>query len=100
EDALYYNISGLFYDGLRPIFKEGEWDEEVANIDSFAKSDRKKAKFNQYNIGNFTMTKGEDEKGKYLSYYDKWDLHPMGKDKGKIYNLMETLGVSQDQSQS
>lgn len=25
-------------------------------------------------MGNFTLSKGEDEKGKYISYYDKWDL--------------------------
>lgn len=27
-------------------------------------------------LGNMTVTKGEDEKGKYISYYDKWDLEP------------------------
>jgi len=25
-------------------------------------------------LGNFTIDKGEDEKGRYIAYYDKWDL--------------------------
>lgn len=27
-------------------------------------------------LGNFTIDKGKDKKGEYLSYYDKYDLHP------------------------
>ena len=27
-------------------------------------------------MGNFKLDKGEDEHGKYISYYDKWDLNP------------------------
>lgn len=27
-------------------------------------------------LGNYTIGLGEDEKGKYLSYYDRWDLDP------------------------
>ncbi len=27
-------------------------------------------------LGNFTLNQGEDEQGKYFSYYDKWDLDP------------------------
>jgi hypothetical protein len=25
-------------------------------------------------MGNYTWTKGEDKKGHYIAYYDKWDL--------------------------
>jgi hypothetical protein len=28
-------------------------------------------------MGTFTVSKGEDDKGKYMSYYDKWDLNPL-----------------------
>ena len=28
-------------------------------------------------MGNYKLDKGEDERGKYLSYYDKWDLNPL-----------------------
>jgi len=27
-------------------------------------------------LGQYTLSKGEDEKGKYVSYYDKWDFNP------------------------
>ena len=27
-------------------------------------------------LGNFTMSKGKDDKGEYVSYYDVWDLNP------------------------
>lgn len=27
-------------------------------------------------LGKYTLNQGEDEKGKYVSYYDKWDLEP------------------------
>ena len=36
-------------------------------------------------MGNYTISKGEDEKGKYISYYDKWDLAGAGKKVNKIY---------------
>lgn len=29
-------------------------------------------------MGRYTVSKGEDEKGSYISYYDKWDLKPGG----------------------
>lgn len=28
-------------------------------------------------LGNYTITKGSDDQGSYISYYDKWDLNPM-----------------------
>jgi hypothetical protein len=31
-------------------------------------------------LGDYTMNMGEDKKGKYVSYYDKWDLDPFGAD--------------------
>ena len=40
-------------------------------------------------LGTYTMNQGEDEEGKYLSYYDKWDLNPF-EDKNKILDAMAT----------
>ena len=28
-------------------------------------------------LGEYKISEGEDEKGKYISYYDKWDLNPL-----------------------
>ena len=52
-----------------------------------------------YNLGKFYLRKGEDEKGKFISYYDKWDLHPTNQDKSNLLNWAEQQGWSEDQSQ-
>tara|TARA_R110001632_G_C11202869_1_gene403435 strand:- start:46 stop:780 length:735 start_codon:yes stop_codon:yes gene_type:complete len=41
-------------------------------------------------LGNFAMNLGEDDKGKYVSYYDKWDLDPY-KGKNKVLNTMSSI---------
>jgi hypothetical protein len=45
-------------------------------------------------LGKYTLSKGEDEKGKYVSYYDKWDFNPFdyipSGNLGKVYE--KTLG--------
>ena len=44
-------------------------------------------------MGNFTYSFGQDKKGKYLSYYDKWDLNPF---KGSLYDdvdIAEKYGI-------
>ena len=38
-------------------------------------------------LGNYSMSLGEDKKGKYVAYYDKWDLNPF---KGKSDILDKT----------
>ena len=47
-----------------------------------ALEDLQKAASNQNNrvggvLGRFTIDEGEDERGKYISYYDSWDLNPL-----------------------
>ena len=36
-------------------------------------------------LGRFTIDLGEDEKGKYISYYDKWDLNPLRYNELKLF---------------
>ena len=40
-------------------------------------------------LGTYTMGQGEDEEGKYISYYDKWDLNPF-EDKNKVLDAVAT----------
>ena len=41
-------------------------------------------------LGNYTIDYGEDEKGKYISYYDRWDLNPISDgEKGPAYYAEE-----------
>ncbi len=42
-------------------------------------------------LGNYTINKGEDERGKYISYYDVWDLNPY-KGKNKVADMVTTAG--------
>lgn len=34
-------------------------------------------------LGTYTRSLGQDEKGKYMSYYDEWDISPIGNKQGK-----------------
>lgn len=50
-------------------------------------------------LGNFTIDLGEDDKGKYISYYDKWDLDPLDRDRGiwshiNTKKLQSEIGVT------
>lgn len=55
-------------------------------------------------LGTYTIDQGEDERGKYISYYDKWDLNPIPKtgwgfldrnvDKGVTY-MVDKHGFTQ-----
>lgn len=44
-------------------------------------------------LGHYTMNLGEDDKGKYVSYYDKWDLDPYKtyKRKGGALDMISTI---------
>jgi len=42
-------------------------------------------------MGDYKMSTGEDEKGKYVSFYDKWDLSPM--DFGKPFEIYDRIYV-------
>jgi hypothetical protein len=44
-------------------------------------------------LGEFKIQEGEDEKGKYYSYYDKWDLNPLDHSIGspKINKLVDKV---------
>ena len=68
------NIDGTFYssslteDMLRNKLTHSGWDEFPTQTVTGGGP-----------LGNFTIDKGEDERGKYVSYYDKWDLSPFKK---------------------
>jgi len=40
-------------------------------------------------LGNYILDVGEDEKGKYISYYDTWDLNPISKGKPGLAKTAE-----------
>jgi hypothetical protein len=47
-------------------------------------------------MGDYTVSKGKDKRGEYVSYYDKWDLDPMGStlspaDFGKPFEMYDRM---------
>lgn len=66
-----------YYDSLKPDFRGTIMNEigDMVNHNSF-----NKAAYRSLGnvLGDYKVSKGEDEKGKYYSYYDKWDLNGAG----------------------
>ena len=78
KDAKYYSLA----------FPEiSNWE-----IDQFLTSPDKRRQTQGYNdtMGTFTLTKGRDDKGDYISYYDKWDVSPF---RGYGAKHDESLGI-------
>ena len=69
DDAVYYR-SPVTESYLKRQIELGKNPEDVAGVD-YHESGR-----GDNTLGNYTITLGEDEEGKYYSYYDVWDLNP------------------------
>ena len=68
DNKYYYKINNMFEKRLGHIKKPIEnliWQIERRGSKQFSYDEI---------MGSYTWTKGEDEKGHYISYYDKWDL--------------------------
>ncbi len=69
DDKYYFKINNMFekrFIGFKNPIKNIISQIEYGNGKSSVLADEI--------MGNYTWTKGEDEKGHYISYYDKWDL--------------------------
>lgn len=51
----------------------------------------------QFVMGNYTASKGKDERGEYISYYDKWNLDPISSetssDFGKPFEMYDKIYI-------
>lgn len=76
NNSIYYSIPNneLEEQVLRIKLKEGK---RVINDDGAGV------------MGHYTVSEGEDEKGKYRSYYDKWDIAPI--DFGKPMEIYDRI---------
>ncbi len=50
-------------------------------------------------LGRFNIHKGSDEKGEYLSYYDKWDVSPLADKIGKPFEVYDRIYVKENAEQ-
>ena len=55
-------------------------DEDVENIEEYASKLNANKKGNA-GMGDYTVDSGKDARGKYISYYDIWDINPFGQGK-------------------
>lgn len=58
-------------------------NDEVEDLNSYAKELNSKEGSQTFNVGlgDYTVTKGKDNRGNYISYYDVWDINPFGQGK-------------------
>lgn len=84
EDSPYRPSMGKTYDKVVRL-KQGIPDETLLNVidQTPIGSNINARKVDTYydkkkGLGQYTFGHGQDEKGKYVSYYDDWDLAPFG----------------------
>ena len=77
NDGTFYS-SALTEDEIKFRLSQNGWDSFKNTVTSGGA------------LGNYTIDKGEDEKGKYISYYDKWDLSPF-KENGFLNEVSDKL---------
>ena len=81
KDSKYYKYQDSDNEVTQMLQTWGEHlskysDEQLANLSSTEGTD--------FGLGHYKVDFGKDEKGKYVSAYDKWDLHPF---KGSNSNM-------------
>ena len=74
--------------------------QNIIAYDTYSNSDpgyhdsKTKASSDAINVlGNYTIDKGEDSRGKYISYYDKWDLDPFPGNTKLSSTIQKGIGI-------
>tara|TARA_R100001369_G_scaffold62076_1_gene89016 strand:+ start:600 stop:1376 length:777 start_codon:yes stop_codon:yes gene_type:complete len=95
EDAIYYSspvTESYIKDSLKndrnEFLEEFNFDENSSGNPSATAYFSNEKHGNV--LGDYTMNMAEDEKGKYISYYDKWDLQPW-KTRNKLVSSVTDL---------
>lgn len=68
DNVVYYTINNIGNENFEDVLL-------TRDIDVPYNPDKNYKDYNDV-MGNFKLDKGEDEHGKYISYYDIWDLNP------------------------
>lgn len=72
---------------------------DVIGMNMTSEPDKKKGKFvsNIQPLGDATISTGEDEKGYYISYYDKWDINPFKGGSAVQSSLAKFFGIDKQE---
>jgi hypothetical protein len=92
EEAVYYN-SPETENRIKEQLKDPKFLEQFSPSDKgiYSAPPSYNNKSSEGNVlGKYTMNLGEDDKGKYVSYYDKWDLDPY-KGKNSALDMVSTI---------
>jgi hypothetical protein len=90
EGEIYYKDLPVFKEQMKDKKSHNAWKKEqtkkfnsnIYNLDDILTGGTNKERIYGKTLGDFKVEKGEDEKGTYISYYDKWDLSPYGGEGG------------------
>jgi hypothetical protein len=72
----YYSLPENFKNELYDLYSSGKIKKGANNEFSFENSFSENASKARV-LGNFTINEGKDDRGDYISYYDKYDLSPI-----------------------
>jgi len=73
SDVTYYT-SKQTEDGIKKILKKNKWRTKYGS-DNLIKAIKDNYDYSE-SLGYLTIDSGKDDKGEYISYYDKWNLNP------------------------
>ena len=100
SDSVYYRSPRTEWNLENELTKYASRGEGLNLIDSYSNSDpgyhdfTTKASSDAINVlGNYTVDKGEDSRGKYISYYDKWDLDPFPGNTKLSSTIQKGIGI-------
>jgi hypothetical protein len=100
SDAVYYRSPRTEWNLENELTMYASTGEGLDLIDNYSNSDpgyhdfTTKASSDAVNVlGNYTIDKGEDSRGKYISYYDKWDLDPFPGNTKLSSTIQKGIGV-------
>jgi uncharacterized membrane protein (UPF0127 family) len=100
SDAVYYRSPRTEWNLENELTMYASRGEGLNLIDTYSNSDpgyhdsKTKASSDAINVlGNYTIDKGEDSRGKYISYYDKWDLDPFPGNTKLSSTIQKGIGI-------
>tara|TARA_R110000787_G_scaffold115506_3_gene225476 strand:+ start:28861 stop:31134 length:2274 start_codon:yes stop_codon:yes gene_type:complete len=91
SDAKFYS-SPVTEERIRnSLLSPSAWDTDSEGNNSIFNVDNLLGKRYGKTLGNFSITKGEDDEGSYLEYKDIWDLNPLSEGPGVVRNIENAI---------
>jgi len=107
DNYLKINSSAENY-GKHPVYRNTKGNSDIYRLDmpfdfvnKFVKNGYERSHIGgnkdfpeyNYNLGEYIGTRGMDDRGDYVSYYDKWDLSPFGGTEDQSMGIGKPLNI-------